>query len=322
MAKKKYEFKGGDRIRRVGGEFKGFKTGDICVVQTNDHSPTLPLRVRKEPDGALKWVELEGWELVEAAEKKEGEYKFKVGDVIIGNEKANAYGHTVQGWIGVVTRVEGDHFHAKGRDDDSGGGTGFELRYDRFDLLEDAETPRRIEISVKEGKSKSKIVTAKLHASGGKVLSEAEARCSDDDDFDFVLGAKIAFQRLLKKLGEEKELKEEEAPKAEAFKPHLLFSILGKPVHYGNLGDLTNYRDMNGNPLRVGDTVMIYDNDGKVPTIETVIVNYGGKKFIMGVENACNETTGEIDGWHILKKTPFEDVPSGKSFFGIKYVKR
>ena len=31
--------------------------------------------------------------------------KFKVGDVIVGNSKANRYGITTEGWVGVVTKV-------------------------------------------------------------------------------------------------------------------------------------------------------------------------------------------------------------------------
>ena len=38
-------------------------------------------------------------------EQREPKCKFKVGDIIIGNEKANKYGVTRQGWVGRVIRV-------------------------------------------------------------------------------------------------------------------------------------------------------------------------------------------------------------------------
>jgi len=55
--------------------------------------------------------------------------KFKVGDKIIGNEKADdIYTWTKKGWEGVVTEVRGDGFHA---------GAHWNLSYDCFDLVEE-----------------------------------------------------------------------------------------------------------------------------------------------------------------------------------------
>lgn len=58
--------------------------------------------------------------------------KFKVGDKIIGNEKANIYVFTVKGWVGTVTEVNNDSFSAKS--ECCGEEFGL-LNYDCFDLL-------------------------------------------------------------------------------------------------------------------------------------------------------------------------------------------
>ncbi len=34
---------------------------------------------------------------------------FKIGDVVVGNEKANKYGVTRQGYVGKITAIDGDH---------------------------------------------------------------------------------------------------------------------------------------------------------------------------------------------------------------------
>lgn len=61
--------------------------------------------------------------------------KFKIGDVVIGNEKANQYSITTEGWIGVVTRLGEYHSNSisvKSLDGDNH--EGFEVRSDCFDL--------------------------------------------------------------------------------------------------------------------------------------------------------------------------------------------
>ena len=46
-------------------------------------------------------------------EKGENKMKFKVGDIVIGNEKANKYNFTREGFIGEVTQVHGERMHIK-----------------------------------------------------------------------------------------------------------------------------------------------------------------------------------------------------------------
>ena len=61
--------------------------------------------------------------------------KFKIGDVVIGNEKANQYTITTEGWIGVVTRLgEHDSNNICVKPIDRDDHEGFEVRSDYFDL--------------------------------------------------------------------------------------------------------------------------------------------------------------------------------------------
>lgn len=58
------------------------------------------------------------------------EYKFKIGDKVIGNKLANSeYGITIEGWIGTVEEVYKNYFVADG----------FNLKYECFDKLESEE---------------------------------------------------------------------------------------------------------------------------------------------------------------------------------------
>lgn len=69
--------------------------------------------------------------------------KFKVGDIIVGNEKANRYGYTRKGWIGTVAEVFKEPFGGVGCDEGkpvtftattANGGATYELCDDAFDL--------------------------------------------------------------------------------------------------------------------------------------------------------------------------------------------
>jgi hypothetical protein len=113
--------------------------------------------------------------------------KFKVGDRVIGNEKADGrYAITRKGWCGVVTEVNGDRIRVKGPDR---GGITAEYGVDSvyFDLDVDS---RKIVITT-DGKT----TTARLF-DGKELIKRAEAKCSPDDKFDFMVGAKLAMERL------------------------------------------------------------------------------------------------------------------------------
>lgn len=114
--------------------------------------------------------------------------KFKVGDKVIA-KKNTPYPIINNGWKGVVTHVDG------GRNNficvmGNGllGNVGAIVNPKFFDL--DVTTDQKIVITTDGGTT-----TAKLYH-GKTVNKTATAKCSPDDKFDFVEGAKIAFNRL------------------------------------------------------------------------------------------------------------------------------
>lgn len=112
--------------------------------------------------------------------------KFKVGDKVVGNEKANRYGITDQGWVGYVVHVSDDDkigvLEALNEDD-----SGFTVDPACFDLVKPAN-PEGIVI-YRHGHE----VIAKNTQTG----KTAKATCSPEDEFDFGIGAKLALDRLL-----------------------------------------------------------------------------------------------------------------------------
>lgn len=116
--------------------------------------------------------------------------KFKIGDKVIGNEKANRYGITKKGWVGTVIRISAfaNAIDACGED----GRIFKHLFSDAFDLFEEPIN-QKIVITT-DGKT----TLARLYE-GKKVVKSAEAKCSSEDKFDFKTGAEIAFDRLLEK---------------------------------------------------------------------------------------------------------------------------
>ena len=115
--------------------------------------------------------------------------KFKVGDMVIGN--SYHYVHTCKGWIGRVTKVNGNGtFEARGKSK-----TGVEVTFtglepEYFDLYT-KDQPTKIVITT-DGKT----TTAKMYRDKS-VVKVATIKCHPDDRFDFEVGARIAFDRLV-----------------------------------------------------------------------------------------------------------------------------
>lgn len=74
----------------------------------------------------------------------------------------------------------------------------------------------------------------------GKVVKKASAKCHPDDDFDFRIGAELAFNRLL-----------------EEFKPYI--KCLYDGTNLGIIGTETGIKDILNEPLYIGDCVAIID---------------------------------------------------------------
>ena len=146
-----------------------------------------------------------------------------------------------------------------------------------------------------------KTTLARLY-DGKTVIKSAGAKCSPDDTFDFAVGAKLAMERL-------------NAPE-EKFVPHLR----NCGDYYGDIGEETNYKDAIGRPLRIGDTIELY-NDELCYRGEEAIVRSDGKTFVMGIEMACDEATGSTSEWKIIKKRSFDEVAHGEKVGDITYIK-
>lgn len=144
----------------------------------------------------------------------------------------------------------------------------------------------------------SKTTTATLYENGNAVRT-AKAMCNTDDTFDFQVGAKLAFERLI-----------------EPFVPHLKCG----EYNYGNIGELTKIKDLRGEALYIGDTVELY-NSAHQFVAECAVANYCGKNFIVGIECACSSSGSVDDKWIILKKRSYADVKHGEKVDYITYIK-
>lgn len=177
------KFKVGDKVRILdGSDIKGYSggwvddmekhIGKICTIERILIDGSIGYRMKEI---GYMWDE-RGLELAEDKPK----HKFKVGDKVIA-KKDNGHRVTTNGWRGIVTYVGDHYFTAKGP-----GGTFDVLKYDGFDLANDQKI-----VITHDGKT----TTAKLFENK-KCIKTAKAKCSPSDEFDFNVGASIAFERL------------------------------------------------------------------------------------------------------------------------------
>lgn len=202
---------------------------------------------------------------------------------------------------------------------------------------------------------------------GNKVIKTATAKCNPIDTFDFKVGAELAFERLMiaeEKKPNKKNIKfndgdyaritantsghnfaistivklEKHTRDYKAFADGCYWWVVDddlSPVerllfgnaHYGYIGEKTNYKDVIGRPLCVGDVVEHFA-DADHSYGDTVIVkaklSYMENKekvFVMGIESQCNDKNGTTGDWKIIKKRSFEEVADNEAVNGIRYVK-
>lgn len=88
---------------------------------------------------------------------------------------------------------------------------------------------------------------------------------------------------------------------------------------YGKVGVLTKYKDVDGKPLCIGDTVTLTSPDGHCYG-ECSIVGHNGKDFVMGI---CVDCDGEkvLNGWKIKKNRSYTDIKNNEVVDSIKYIK-
>lgn len=93
--------------------------------------------------------------------------------------------------------------------------------------------------------------------------------------------------------------------------------------NYGYLGRLTKYRDVRGEPLRVGDVVSVSLNEkhGEC-AYQSIVVQTNNTPYILGLAESCYAKTGKIVYYqnHIKKIRSFKDIKNGEILSGIKYI--
>ena len=138
---------------------------------------------------------------------------------------------------------------------------------------------------------------------GAKVIKSATVTC-DLRDFCFEAGAKKALKHLVKI-------------------SNCRLDFYGENM--GTMGNPTNYTDVVGRPLRVGDVVELFDDKG-CSYGDSLIVQSGapGKivTFVMGIKCDCDDNDGTTGKWKILKKRSHEDVSDGEIISEVEYIKR
>lgn len=147
-------------------------------------SSTTPGKYKEITFCQKECYEIRGFYIIEYNKEEPTMSKFKPGDRVIA-KKGAPYAVTTNGWIGVVTSVNYPFIRVTGSEFPSrDGGAIVESKY--FDLLPDEKI-----IVTANGKT----TTAKLY-NGKTVVKTAEAKCSPDDEFNFLTGAHLAVSRL------------------------------------------------------------------------------------------------------------------------------
>lgn len=113
-----------------------------------------------------------------------------------------------------------------------------------------------------------------------------------------------------------KVVEESEKP-VDEFKPYLE----NHGTNYGIIGEETSFKDAIGRPLRVGDTVEVYNSDNELCGENVVVREELRSAFVMGIERACG-ANGEIGyGFKIILKRKHEEIADGETVGSIKYIK-
>lgn len=134
----------------------------------------------------------------------------------------------------------------------------------------------------------------------GKVVKRAEAKCHPDDEFDLKTGAQLVIDRLFD----------------EALVLHLYSDTFG---HYGQIGKVTNMKDVTGKPLFVGDVVRVLGKYAGVNYGKYYVVNNNGRSFIMGIASCC-DNDGTICNYYVVKEKSYQDLCDGEKYGNIKAV--
>lgn len=152
---------------------------------------------------------------------------------------------------------------------------------------------KKVEILISSDNTKYTNATLKIN---GIVVNTAVAKCDPEDTFSIQEGARIAIERVMKNI--------DDAPKSRKNKKQYYYYYRNynntKAKYDGVGGEETNYKDVNGKKLVVGDVVCVIGEDGTY--YGSAFVLNDGKDFIDGIYAVCNSETGEIGGGFTIVK--------------------
>lgn len=103
------------------------------------------------------------------------------------------------------------------------------------------------------------------------------------------------------------------------FTPHLLLEKYN--TYYGTIGGATFLVDAIGRPLRIGDTVDLYNSRNELRGEFPIVFGTGGA-FVMGLKSEdFTDKNGSTLGFKIILKRKYEEIADGETVGSIKYIK-
>lgn len=170
----------------------------------------------------IRFYENEGFDIIEYNDTEESKMnKFKIGDRVIA-KKITPYSVTTNGWVGKVTEIQ-----RSGLIRVSDGSCGYVVNPKYFDPLHEEKI-----VVMTDGKT----TTAKLY-NGKTVTKTAKAKCSPDDEFNFLTGAHLAVSRLC---GVESITQNDEPE--EKIKPGDFVKVVKTECHHFPLGSIVQVK--------------------------------------------------------------------------------
>ncbi len=106
-------------------------------------------------------------------------------------------------------------------------------------------------------------------------------------------------------------------------KPYGRFLEGSLGTHYGKVGEPAGLKDKLGTDLFVGDVVHLFDADGNYIGKKFVVKDRGGKAFVMGIKDACLQSSGKIgSGFTVYRYKHHEQVKNGEEYATVRMVRK
>lgn len=199
-----------------------------------------------------------GFDIIEYNKEEPTMSKFKKGDKVVA-KKGAPYNITTNGWIGEVLSADSESGYMNVRSESSST-SGFTVNSKYFDLLPKKTEEEKIVVT-----ANGKTTTAKLY-NGKTVVKTAEAKCSPDDEFNFLTGAHLAVSRLC---GVDSNVKSIE-PECK-IKPGDFVKIIHTECHHFPLGAIVEVKSVEFDSLYCYGLLRNPYNDNKYEFAEQIV---------------------------------------------------